>query len=315
MRIISAQIDGKRRFGRVEGERVHLFAESMNPLDALGGVEPTFEREVTIGELGPLEPPLPVSTIRDFITFEQHTAGSMRSVTGGDGAPKAWYEAPAFYFTNPYAAIGSGQQVRVAPGSARFDVELEVAVIIGEDGFNLSVEEAWDHIAGFTILNDWSARDLQMDEMRVGLGPAKGKDTATTLGPVFVSIDELEKYRDGDRFNLAMELRINDKLIGRDTLAHMSWSFAELVAYASRGTWVKRGDVIGSGTCGGGCLAEFWGWNGLDSYPSIAVGDTVTMSVEGIGVISNEVVVPVQVHQVPKARTFKWSEPEPPPIE
>lgn len=314
MRIISAYIDGARRFGRVEGDRVHLFPVDMNPFDALDGEVPTTGEEVAVEALGPLEPPLPVATIRDFITFEQHTAGSMRSVAGGKGAPEAWYEAPAFYFTNPYAAIGSGHEVRIAPGSERFDVELEVAVIIGKDGYNLSVDEAWDHIAGFTILNDWSARDLQSDEMRVGLGPAKGKDTATTLGPVFVSIDELAKYRDGDRFDLTMELRINDKVIGRDSLANMSWSFAELVAYASRGTWVKQSDVIGSGTCGGGCLAEFWGWKGRDAYPPIVPGDTVTMSVDGIGTISNVVVAAAEVHPVPRARTFDWSEPEQPPI-
>jgi 2-keto-4-pentenoate hydratase/2-oxohepta-3-ene-1,7-dioic acid hydratase in catechol pathway len=312
MRIISATVDGVRRFGRLDDQnQVHLFTRDRDPLDALDPRAPEIPTTGTVAldDLGPLEPPLPVTSMRDFITFEQHTAGSMRAVTDGEGAPEAWYEAPSFYFTNPHAATGSGQDVRVPPGSERFDVELEVAAVISRDGFNLSVEEAWDHIGGFTILNDWSARDLQTAEMKVGLGPAKGKDSASTLGPVVVTLDELEKYRDGDHFTLRMELRINDRLIAEDVLSHMAWSFAELVSYASRGTWVRRGDVLGSGTCGGGCLAEFWGWTGETDPSPVTVGDTVSMTVQSIGTITNTVVEGVEVHPVPRARRVEWTRP------
>jgi 2-keto-4-pentenoate hydratase/2-oxohepta-3-ene-1,7-dioic acid hydratase in catechol pathway len=183
-----------------------------------------------------------------------------------------------------------------------FDFELEVAAVIGRDGFNVTVEQAADHIGGYVILNDWSGRDLQAKEMPVGLGPAKGKDTASTLGPWLVTPDELEPYRRGDRYNLAMTAAVNGQIIGRDSLASAAWSFPELLAYASRGTHVKAGDVLGSGTCGGGCLAELWGRNGALTPPPLAVGDVVTLAVEGIGTISNTVVEGAPLHPVPPAR-------------
>lgn len=312
MRIASTTVNGVRRFGRLDDDnQLQVFAADRDPLDALDPSLPEIPIDTTVpwNDQGQIEPPFPVTSMRDFITFEQHTAGSMRSVADRDGAPDAWYDAPAFYFTNPHAVVGSGQDVRIPPGSQCFDVELEVAAVISKDGFNLSVEEAWDHIGGLTILNDWSARDIQTTEMKVGLGPAKGKDSASTLGPVMVTLDELEEYRNGDRFDLRMELWINERKITSDVLSQMAWSFAELVAYASRGTWVRRGDVIGSGTCGGGCLAEFWGWTGRIDPPPLAAGDVVTMTVQGIGTIRNRVIESVEIHPVPPARRVGWTRP------
>ncbi|MFD9664436.1 fumarylacetoacetate hydrolase family protein [Rhodococcus sp. NPDC059968] len=118
---------------------------------------------------------------------------------------------------------------------------------------------------GSTILNDWSARDLQVVRCG-GLGPAKGKVTATILGPVLVTVDEFLDCEVDGRFDLAMEVFVNDTRIGGDILANMAWTFAELISYARRGTWVRPGDVLGSGTCGGGCLAELWGWHGIDNH-------------------------------------------------
>lgn len=310
MRIASMDVAGVRRFGRVEGESLVPLAVGQDPLSLLDAtVSLQWDAPVPFSATGPLHPPLPVTSLRDFITFEQHTAGSLRAVTGKDEVPEAWFEAPAFYFTNPHAAIGSGQDVPVPPGSEVFDFELEVAVVIGRDGYNLSVEEAWDHIGGYTIFNDWSARDLQQREMRVGLGPAKGKDTATTIGPVIVTPDELAASRYGDRLSLDMEVSINGHRIGGDSLANMAWSFAELISYASRGTWVRRGDILGSGTSGGGCLAEFWGWSGEQMPPPLAVCDEVSMTVEGIGTVSNRIVAGPPVHAVPAARRVQWSQP------
>ena len=165
------------------------------------------------------------------------------------------------------------------------DFELEVAAVIGRPGRDLTPEQARDVIVGYTIFNDWSARDLQQAEMRVGLGPAKGKDTATTLGPWLVTADELESYRDDDGFlDLELTASINGEQVGHDRLSHMGWTFEEMVAYASRGTWVRPGDVLGSGTCGnGGCLAELWGRNGEQAPPPLQPGDVVTLAVEGIG--------------------------------
>ncbi|WP_431955635.1 fumarylacetoacetate hydrolase family protein [Nocardia lijiangensis] len=304
MRIGSLLVDGVRRYGLVDGDRIDLLAESDDVFEVLATADPgraSGARRLPWNETGSVAVPFPVASIRDFITFEQHTAGSLRAVTGTGEVPDAWYEAPAFYFTNPHAAIGSGTPVPVPPGCEVLDFELEVAVVIGRAGFNLSVDEAFDHVAGFTILNDWSARDLQSREMRVGLGPAKGKDTATTLGPVLVTPDALVDYERDGRYDLAMEVFVNDTRIGGDTLANMAWTFAELIAYASRGTWVQPGDVLGSGTCGGGCLAELWGWRGQLQPPPLRLGDTVTMTVEGIGTIHNTVVAGPPAHPIPPA--------------
>ncbi|MGW6421828.1 fumarylacetoacetate hydrolase family protein [Nocardia sp. NPDC055053] len=310
MRIGSLLVDGIRRYGVIDGDRIDLLAESADVFEVLATGDPGCSSgNLPWDATGSPAVPVPVATIRDFITFEQHTAGSLRAVTGTAAVPDAWYEAPAFYFTNPHAAIGSGTPVPVPPGCELLDFELEVAVVIGTAGFNLSVAEAFDHVAGFTILNDWSARDLQSREMRVGLGPAKGKDTATTLGPVLVTPDELVDYERDGRYDLAMEVFVNDTRVGGDTLANMAWTFAELIAYASRGTWVRPGDVLGSGTCGGGCLAELWGWRGDRQPPPLGIGDTVTMTVEGIGTIHNTVIAGPPLHPIPPAERRPISAP------
>ncbi|WP_328501554.1 fumarylacetoacetate hydrolase family protein [Streptomyces sp. NBC_00457] len=252
-----------------------------------------------------LLPPLQPPSVRDFVTFEEHVEGVRRSIDNTAGVPDAWYDAPTFYFTNPYAVIGAHDDVPVPPGSSVLDFELEVAAVIGREGRDLTPERARDHIIGYTIFNDWSARDLQSAEMKVGLGPCKGKDTAATLGPYLVTTDELEPYRDTDGFlRLTLTAAVNGEVVGKDLLSNMSWTFEEMVAYASRGTYVRPGDVLGSGTCGnGGCLAELWGVRGRQDPPPLKPGDTVTLTVEGIGTVSNTVVPgdgPVPVHRARK---------------
>ncbi|MEU9544754.1 fumarylacetoacetate hydrolase family protein [Streptomyces mirabilis] len=250
--------------------------------------------------LAPLQPP----TVRDFVTFEEHVEGVRRSLDGAAGVPERWYAAPTFYFGNPYAMYGPHDDIPMPPGSSVLDFELEVAAVIGKEGRDLTPEQARDHIVGYTVFNDWSARDLQSAEMKVGLGPCKGKDTATTLGPYLVTADELGKYRDADGFlRLALTAEINGEVVGMDLLSNMSWTFEEMVAYASRGTVVRPGDVLGSGTCGnGGCLAELWGVRGEQSPPPLKPGDTVTLTVEGIGSVSNTVVAGPDPMTVPVAR-------------
>ncbi|MCL7424774.1 fumarylacetoacetate hydrolase family protein [Streptomyces sp. YS415] len=239
-----------------------------------------------------LLPPLQPTSVRDFVTFEEHVEGVRRSVEGTGGVPEQWYAAPTFYFTNPHALYASGDDIPMPPGSAVLDFELEVAAVIGREGRDLTPEQARENIIGYTVFNDWSARDLQSAEMKVGLGPCKGKDTATTLGPVLVTTDELDPYRDDDGFlRLALTAEVNGEIVGEDLLSNMSWTFEEMVAYASRGTRVVPGDVLGSGTCGnGGCLAELWGVRGEKTPPPLKPGDTVTLTVEGIGTVSNTVV-------------------------
>ncbi|WP_314219411.1 fumarylacetoacetate hydrolase family protein [Streptomyces zaehneri] len=275
-------------------------------LDALLGVgaaalgAPAGPQVSEVRLLPPLEPP----TVRDFVTFEEHVEGVRRSVDGAGGVPEAWYDAPTFYFTNPYAVVGAHDDVPVPPGSHLLDFELEVAAVVGREGRDLNSEQARDHIIGYTVFNDWSARDLQSREMQVRLGPCKGKDTAATLGPYLVTADELEPYRDTEGFlRLALTAAVNGEVVGEDLLSNMSWTFEEMVAYASRGTVVRPGDVLGSGTCGnGGCLAELWGVRGQQSPPPLKPGDTVTLTVEGIGTVSNTVVAGADPVPLPAAR-------------
>jgi 2-keto-4-pentenoate hydratase/2-oxohepta-3-ene-1,7-dioic acid hydratase in catechol pathway len=249
-----------------------------------------------------LLPPLEAPTVRDFTAFEEHAEGM--SGRGDLGVPPEWYEAPRFYFSNPHALIGAHDDVAVPPGCALLDYELEVAVVIGRDGESLSPEQARAHVFGYTVLNDWSARDLQRREMAGLLGPAKGKDFATTLGPWLVTADELEPYRDDEGF-LALDLRatVNGVQTGQDLLSNMGWTFEELIAYASRGARVRAGDVLGAGTCGnGGCLAELWGRTGAMEPPPLCPGDVVELAVEGIGTVRNRVVEGITLAPARKAR-------------
>jgi 2-keto-4-pentenoate hydratase/2-oxohepta-3-ene-1,7-dioic acid hydratase in catechol pathway len=206
-------------------------------------------------------------------------------VEGKSHVADEWYEAPTFYFTNPHTILGPGGTLR-PPVTERLDFELELAVVVGgEPGANLDPEAAASRIFGYTIMNDWSARDLQGREMKVRLGPAKGKDFGTSLGPWIVTADELEPFLDADGFlAVRAEVRVNGELIGEDLVSNMGWPFPELVAYASRNSRVVAGDVLGSGTVGnGGCLGELWGRNGGLVPPPLGEGDEVRMTVEGIG--------------------------------
>ncbi|MER5428483.1 fumarylacetoacetate hydrolase family protein [Streptomyces sp. NPDC002588] len=302
MRIATCLHEGRRWCGVVEDTVVRRLPDGTSPLDAALGVRPVGPA-VPLAEvrlLAPLEP----ATLRDFVTFEEHVEGVRRSIDGSGGVPEAWYDAPTFYFTNPYAVIGPYDDVPVPPGSKVLDFELEVAAVIGREGRDLTPEQARDHIVGYTILNDWSARDLQSREMRVNLGPCKGKDTTATLGPYLVTADELEHHRDADGFlRLALTAAVNGEVVGKDLLSNMSWTFEEMAAYASRGTVVRPGDVLGSGTCGnGGCLAELWGVRGRQDPPPLKPGDTVTLTVEGLGTVSNTVVAGTGPVPLPFAR-------------
>jgi 2-keto-4-pentenoate hydratase/2-oxohepta-3-ene-1,7-dioic acid hydratase in catechol pathway len=307
--------DGAARAGIVVGDNLHPLPVGVTVLDliqqdALPDAGKMAEWNVVV----PLDsvrllPPLTPPAIRDFVTFEEHVEGVARRF--GDTIVPEWYEAPTFYFTSPHALIGAHDNVPVPPGCQAFDFELEVAAVVGRPGRDLTPEQARDHIVGYTILNDWSARDLQAREMRVKLGPAKGKDSASTLGPWLVTSDEIQDRRDADGFlDLTMTVTRNGEQIGGDTLTNMAWTFEEMLAYASRGTWVRPGDVLGSGTCGSGCLAELWGRHGSLNPRPLAPGDVVTMTVERLGTISNTVVPGSAAVPVPQARkkpgTGRW---------
>jgi 2-keto-4-pentenoate hydratase/2-oxohepta-3-ene-1,7-dioic acid hydratase in catechol pathway len=263
-------------------------------------------RDQTLSDVHLLAPLIPAA-IRDFVAFEEHVEGISGSVDGKSEVVPEWYQAPTFYFTNPHTVLGPGEPV-APPVTERLDFELELAAVIGgvpgSDGANLTAEAAASHIFGYTIMNDWSARDLQSREMKVRLGPAKGKDFGTSLGPWSVTADELAPFLDDDGF-LAMraEVRVNGELIGDDLVSNMGWPFPELVAYASRNSRVVPGDVLGSGTVGnGGCLGELWGRAGALTPPPLREGDEVRMTVEGIGDLVARVRAALTAPELPPAR-------------
>lgn len=231
-------------------------------------------------------PVLPVGSIRDFYAFEQHVATCRRH--RGLEMNARWYDVPAFYFSNPTGAIGHEAEVYAPTGCAELDYELELACVIGRPARDLPDDDrALEAVAGWTIMNDWSARDLQRVEMSIGLGPSKGKDFATSIGPEMVTFDELaDRYRDG-RFQLEMTARVNGRELSRGDAGSMYWTWPRILAHASRDAMLRPGDVIGSGTVGTGCILELTpektgGW--------LKPGDVVELSIERIGTLRNRVV-------------------------
>jgi 2-keto-4-pentenoate hydratase/2-oxohepta-3-ene-1,7-dioic acid hydratase in catechol pathway len=223
-----------------------------------------------------LQPP----TVRDFMAYEQHA-----SFWGRRQLSEAWYRLPIFYFSNPLRIFGPDEDVPYPSASERLDYELEIGCVIGREGSNVRAADGLDYIAGFTIFNDWSARDLQFDEMECRLGPAKGKDGATTLGPWLVTPDELSSsLRDG-RLHAHCTVKVNGEqwMEGDAGIMHHTWG--DFVERASRDSRIVPGDVFGSGTVSGGTVGEAI----HKGYPArwLQPGDVVEMDVEGIGTLRN----------------------------
>jgi 2-keto-4-pentenoate hydratase/2-oxohepta-3-ene-1,7-dioic acid hydratase in catechol pathway len=315
MRIARWSHDGTVGEGFVIDDRVVAFADGLTVAEVLSGgldaARAAFARvegglATPLADVRLLAPLVPAS-VRDFVAFEEHVEGVSAGVEGKSHVAAEWYEAPTFYFTNPHTILGPDDVLR-PPVTERLDFELEVAVIIGGTRdvgeSNLTVEDAASVVFGYTIMNDWSARDLQGREMKVRLGPAKGKDFGTALGPWIVTADELEPYLDADGFlAVRAEVYVNGALIGEDLVSNAGWPFPEFVAYASRNSRVLPGDVLGSGTVGnGGCLGELWGRNGGLVPPPLHEGDEVRMVVEGIGELVGTVGASVPAPAVPHAR-------------
>jgi fumarylacetoacetate (FAA) hydrolase len=252
--------------GRIEGDRViHLAAQTLEAFFT-GGGKAREHAEYPLAEVRLLAPVQRPPSVRDFYAFEEHVRNA-RAVTGRGEVVPEWYEQPVFYFSNPAAIYGPEDEIPYPEGSQALDYELEVAAVIGAEG----------RIGGFTVMNDWSARDLQRSEMKVGLGPAKGKDFATSLGPVVVTPDEFEGSSG------TMVARVNGEERSRGELGDMQFSWAAIVEQAARNTRLLPGDVLGSGTVGSGCILEHGDGRWLQR------GDVVELEVEGIGVLRNTV--------------------------
>jgi 2-keto-4-pentenoate hydratase/2-oxohepta-3-ene-1,7-dioic acid hydratase in catechol pathway len=204
----------------------------------------------------------------------------------------------------PHAVHGPYDDVEYPPATERLDFELELAAVICRDVRNVTPEEARSAIGGYCVMNDWSARDVQGREMSLKLGPSKGKDFATTIGPWVVTADEVEHLRDAEGvLDVGMSVRVNGEEVGADRSGHMGWSFEQLVSHASRASWVKAGEVLASGTCASGSLAESWGRTGRLEPRPLQVGDEVEMVIEGIGAVRNRIVPPSEVvPPAPQAR-------------
>jgi 2-keto-4-pentenoate hydratase/2-oxohepta-3-ene-1,7-dioic acid hydratase in catechol pathway len=239
----------------------------------------------------PFEPP----SIRDFLSFPEH----LRNCMGGPDVALAaeWSQIPGFYFSNVAAVLGPYDDVMVPPGCRRFDFELEVAAVVGTPATNVAPHVAERHVLGLMIFCDWSARDLQMKEWPLGLGPAKAKDSANTLGPMLVTVDELEDRRSGPAFALEMTAYVNGIRLGGGSLDAMTWSFGEMISYASRGTTVRPGDVFGSGTVPTGCLLEAAATRPRDQFPGwLQLGDVVSLSVDELGSTEQRIVAGDPLH-------------------
>ena len=272
---------------------------------ALGGIELIGEGKIRESKALPLADlqflaPVPFPTsCRDGYAFRQHVAAARRNRKVDMIAEFDQY--PIFYFTNHHSVQGPGE-VRCMPDHfEKLDFELEAAIVICKHGRNIKAEEANEYIGGLMIMNDLSARRLQMEEMLLNLGPAKGKDFATCIGPWLVTLDELEPFETaakeghvGKSWNLAMRCRVNDELVSEGNLADMDWTFAEIIERASYGVDLYPGDIIGSGTVGTGCFLELNGTGKLNNpdYQEqwLKNGDIVEMDIDQLGTLYNRIV-------------------------
>ena len=227
-----------------------------------------------------LSPIVQPPTVRDFIVFEEHASSQ-----GTREPNEVWYRMPVFYFSNPLCIYGPDAEIPFPSASSQFDYELEIGCVIGKEGKDVPVADAMDHIAGFTLFNDWSSRDLQVDEMAFGLGPAKGKDTASSIGPWLVTTDEMLPYLKDGRLDLRCQVRVNGQNWLKDGSAKDAYfSFADMIERASKDSRIVPGDIIGSGTVGGGSIREAIR-KGYEGARFLEPGDVVEHEVEVIGVL------------------------------
>jgi len=223
-----------------------------------------------------LQPP----TVRDYIVYEEHATSQ-----GTREVDEVWYRLPVFYFSNPLVIYGPDEEVPYPSASRQLDYELEIGCVVGRGGSNVSESEGLQYIAGFCIFNDWSARDLQFDEMSFGLGPAKGKDSASSLGPWLVTTDEMAPHIQHGRLNLKCGARVNGDVWLEDSDASAAYyTWGSIIERASKDSRIAPGDVIGSGTVGGGSCREAIR-KGYEMARFLEPGDTVELEVENIGVL------------------------------
>ena len=319
MKLVSFAIEGHHRAGLVVDDQLYPLisaAPQLPPtlleilqmeeagMDVLNDVHKSIKKNPSNYNSYPLKnqqllAPIPNPTsCRDAYAFRQHVSTARRN-RGAEMIPE-FDQFPVFYFTNHNAVYGPGELELMPDHFLKLDFELEVAVVIGKRGRNIRAEDADDYIAGYTIMNDMSARELQMQEMKLNLGPAKGKDFATIIGPYLITKDELLDRRvetkpehTGEQYDLKMRAFHNGKQVSEGNLAQMDWTFAEIIERVSYGVDIFPGDVIGSGTVGTGCYLELNGTARVNNPDAQAVwiepGDELKLEVDGLGALHNKV--------------------------
>jgi 2-keto-4-pentenoate hydratase/2-oxohepta-3-ene-1,7-dioic acid hydratase in catechol pathway len=278
-----ALADGGRAIVVLEGSVLDIVAGGQNALDRAAEALRQRREVVPAGEASLLAPIPQPPQMRDFLCFEKHLVQAFEAVAKMRGTdarvPKVWYERPIFYHPNRFNVCGTGADVPWPAFSQRMDFELEFGCWIGTPGKDIPRERAREHIFGYSIFNDFSARDEQAIEMAGQLGPGKGKDfdNSNVLGPCLVTADELK-----DPYNLEMKVRVNGEEWGRGNSRDMHWKFEDCIAHASRAETLHPGEFFGSGTVGNGC--------GLEHMRFLQPGDVVELEVEGIGMLRNRIV-------------------------
>ena len=307
MKLISFEQNGRNRMGAIENGFIYdlhsidnsisdsmleFLQESKDQLKLAKKAITGGKHSIAVDSVKLLSPLPNPSSVRDAYAFRQHVA-TARKNRGLKMIPE-FDEIPIFYFTNHNAVFGPGNFPVLKRHTEKLDFELECAAVIGKAGRDIPVSEADNYITGFMIMNDFSARALQMQEMKLNLGPAKGKDFGSSFGPWLVTKDELETYRetspDGDRYNLNMKAFVNEIQVSEDTLANMTWTFAQIIERVSYGVDIFPGDIIGSGTCGTGCFLELNGSKITDNQ-WLNPGDTITLEIEELGHLTNKIIL------------------------
>ena len=307
MKLITFKYDGRVKLGAIENEMIYdLHSLDKNISDTMRGFLEDGETQlqlantaindnsppISINDVELLSPVTNPPSVRDAYAFRQHVA-TARKNRGLDMIPE-FDEIPIFYFTNHNAVFGPGDFPVLDRHVEKLDFELECAAVIGKGGRDISTANADEHIMGLMIMNDFSARALQMQEMKLNLGPAKGKDFGSSFGPWLVTKDELEPYRksseDGDRYDLKMKAFVNNIQVSEDMLSNMTWTFAQIIERVSYGVDIFPGDIIGSGTCGTGCFLELNGSKITDNQ-WLKPEDTISLEIEALGTLTNKIIL------------------------
>jgi fumarylacetoacetate (FAA) hydrolase len=288
-----AIFDAAALLGRAEPLTMNdLLRLGRSALDDLRGkvdeADPTLAAHTSVTLADLLAPTPDPPSVRDFYVFEQHVKAS-RARRNLEMIPE-WYEFPVFYFSNPAAIQGPEVGIPHPNDTHEMDFELEIACVIGTPGRDIPAEEASRYIAGYMVMNDWSARDIwRRLESKLNMGPAKAKDFATSLGPWLVTPDELADRIVGEgaqeRLDLTMLGRVNDREVSRGNAKDVYYTFGQMIEWASRHVTLRPGDVIGSGTVGTGCIFEL----GPENVPWLQPGDTVELEIERLGVLRNPI--------------------------